>query len=231
MPGIRRFIDEDPETYFIGNGDLIDAVIASDLKRYRKSSDGTTGDDIVDQQIMTVVDILIPHKERIIGLGCGNHEDEITKRCGTNPMARICDALGVKFLGYDWLLKIVMSENNARGRSVVFRGHHGWGGGCRSEGGEITKYSRDMAYWDADVFIYGHGHKLDTHRFPRLGISGNKLISKPKIMCLCGSFLKTFSSGVDPSYSEKKGFPPLEMGGLTIKITPDANWVKLKIDI
>lgn len=221
VKGFKKFLqdDDDPQTYFIGGGDLLDSIVVTD-KRYRKTEDGTTGDDIVDEQIAEMLKCLLPYKERILGLGTGNHEDVITNRCGTNPIKRLCKELEVPFLGYSCFFRVRMSENGGRCRQVVIKQHHGWGGGSRTRGANITKYERDLGKWDADIFLYGHVHQKQYDRMPRLGISGMTLVSRPQLMAICGTFLKTLSDTSDPTYSELKGFPPTEIGGITIKIKP-----------
>lgn len=226
----KSFIDEDKESYFIGMGDLLDCIIPTDEKRYRKSSDSIDGDDIIDQQIYKIYEWLKPHQKRIIALGTGNHEDVIAKRCGTNPIKRLCDKLQTKFLGYSWLLRLQLHERDARIRTVIIRGHHGWGGGSRTQGADLTKFSRDMNYWIADIFLYSHVHRKQADRIARLGLSGNRLVSKPKLLGVCGTFLKTYSNTDDPTYSEIKGFPPTEIGGIVINIKPSSSWVDMWID-
>ncbi len=229
----KQFINEDSDCYFVGLGDLMDMVVPQDSKRYRKSSDATEGDGVIDEQIDKLYSWLEPHKSRILGLGTGNHCDEITKRHGTNPMARLCKMLNVPFLGYSWLLRLRcgIGERFERVRTVVIRGHHGWGGGSRTQGADLTKYARDISYWDADVFCYGHVHKKQSDRISRLGMAGEKLISKPKLLVVCGTFLKTFGPNEDPTYSEVKGYPPTEIGGVTINIRPTGDWVRYWVDM
>ena len=136
------------------------------------------------------------------------------------------------YTGYSCLLKIVFSHNGGAGRSVIIRQHHGWGGGSRTRGANITKYERDIGKWDADIFLYGHVHQKQFDRVPRLGMRGLKLIARHQLMVLCGSYLKTYSETEDPTYAEIKGFPPVEIGGVTIKIKPDSNrWVHLSAEL
>ena len=219
--------DSDEHTYFIGGGDLLDSIIVNDI-RYRKSSDPFQGDDIIDTQVSEMTDILMPYKDRIICLATGNHEDVITKRCGTNPTKRIAKNIGTSFIGYSGLIRLAFRENKGRGRVVVVRIHHGWGGGSRTQGADLTKYSKDLQYWDADLFLYGHVHRRQTDSVPRIGLVGTKMVSKPKTMCICGTWLKTYVNGVDPTYSEIKGYPPVEIGGVSINIKPTMDWVKIK---
>jgi hypothetical protein len=219
----------DEKTLFIGIGDLLDCVIVKDVKRYRKSVDASEGDSIIDEQIDLAYDILQPYRDNIIGLGHGNHEDEIIKHCGTNPIKRICKRLEVPFLGYSGLVRLTFrNTKGGRGRLVVVRYHHGWGGGSRTQGADLTKFSKDISYWDADIYLYGHVHRQQTDTIPRLGLTGEKITSKPKIMAICGTFLKTYLNSDDPTYSEVKGYPPVEIGSIVVTIRPHRRWVKLK---
>lgn len=224
--------DSDDKTLFIGIGDLLDCIIVKDFKRYRKSGDSSFGDAIIDEQIDKAEEILRPYTDRIIGLGHGNHEDTIIKVCSTNPIKRLCKRLDVPFLGYSGLVRLIFSIRDkgkfGKTRTVVIRYHHGWGGGSRTQGADLTKYSRDLAYWDADIYLYGHVHRQQTDSIPRLGLSGEKVISRPKIMAICGTFLKTYLDTNNPTYSEVKGYPPVELGGVVVKIKPYREWVKMK---
>ena len=125
--------------------------------------------------------------------------------------------------------RTLSNESGSRGRTVNIRMHHGWGGGSRTQGADLTKFSRDVANFDCDLFLYGHVHRRQDDRVPRLGLTGDKLVSKPKVMVICGTYLKTYTSDANVSYSEAKGYPPTEIGAPTITITPDAQWVKMAV--
>ena len=222
--------DDDKNTYIIGGGDTIDSIIVTD-PRYRKSMDATSSDDIIDEQIEGIEKILSPYKDRIIGLARGNHEKTIIQKCSTNPIKRLCKRLDTKDLGYSGLIRLILNENKSRIRTVIIKYHHGWGGGSRTQGADLTKYSKDLQYWDADIFLYGHIHRKQTDRVPRLGLSGEELISKPKIECICGTFQKTYTRGPDSTWAEERGYPPTEIGGLIVKIKPVERWVTIKVDV
>ena len=223
--------DSDDNTYFLGIGDLMDSIIVSDLKRYQKHSDDIAGDAILDSQIDGIYEILKPYKDKIIGLGRGNHEDTIIKYCGTDLMQRLCNRLECKYLGLSGLIRFMMTDSGARGRTIIIRWHHGWGGGSRTQGADLTKYSKDTMHWDADIFLYGHVHRKQSDAVPRLGLSGEKLINKPKLIGICGTFLKTYSNTTSSTYSELKGYPPVEIGGITVNIKPREYGVKSWIDV
>ncbi len=228
---LKRYLaDSDDCTYFMGGGDFLDSIITRDIRRYTKAADATETDAIIDEQVRKGFSILEPYKDKIIGWGRGNHEAAIRTHCGTDPAERLAELLGCPNLGYSGLIRLLLSENGTRTRTVIIRWHHGWGGGSRTQGADLTKFSRDIAYWDADIYLYGHVHKKQSDRIPRLGLSGNKLIARPKLVGLCGTFLKTYTATADSTYAEEKGYPPVELGGIVVNIQPDRYWCKVWID-
>jgi hypothetical protein len=221
-----------PNHYLFGGGDLNDMVILADTKRYTKANDICPTDDIVDYQIDRAEEILDPMRGRIIGLGEGNHEEEIAHRCGTNPSKRLAKRLNTTYLGYSGLIRLQLSENGARGRTVDIRWHHGWGGGgSRTRGYPLTKYSKDIAYWKADLYLYGHDHQKQDDRIVGFGIGArNTLCARDRMLVVCGTYLKTYTLTEYPTYGEKAGYPPVAIGCPTINITPNADWVTMSVD-
>jgi hypothetical protein len=235
IDAFKQYVTPDPLTYFIGGGDLLDSVITRDIKRYSKASDASVGDAIIDEQVDEMVKILTPVKKNIIGIGSGNHEAKITIHCGTDPAARLCKELGTRYLGYSWLVDLTfINKKSGHWDNLIIKGNHGWGS-SRTQGGDLTKYSRDVGYWDADLFLYGHCHRHQYDEFPRIGVKKGKLYARPKIMVICGSFLKTLSDGPIPSYSEQAGYPPVSIGGIPIHIKPGKDgmeiWTEMKVKI
>jgi hypothetical protein len=228
VKAFKKFMAEsDENTYFIFGGDLFDSIVVNDV-RYRKSGDSTKGDAIIDELVDQGEEYLYKYKDRILGIAKGNHEDVVTRRCGSDLIARLCKRLDVPDIGFSGLFRLILTENGSRGRKVIIRYHHGWGGGSRTIGADLTKFSKDMSYWDADIFLYGHVHRKQTDSLPRLGLVGDKLVAKPQILAICGTFLKTYTDDVQPTYSEVKGYPPITTGGVVISIKPTGKWVDLK---
>ena len=162
---------------------------------------------------------------------CGNHEDTIVQKCATNPIKRLCNKMSVPYLGYSWFLKLLFSEKGARGRTVIIHGHHGFGGGSRTQGADLTKYSKDISFYDASIFLRGHVHRLQFDEIPQLGIIGENLVNKPRILIICGSFKKSLNTNGDTTWEEKQGFPPVKIGGSTILIKPNSTWVDIKVSL
>jgi hypothetical protein len=230
---LKQFLsDSDEDTYFIGGGDMMDSIILGD-KRYSKSSDATESDAIIDEQEDELYEDLKPYKNRIVGIGIGNHEEILISRCGTNPIKRLCKRLSddehtVHYLSKSGLIKLLFREGAGRGRKVVIRFHHGWGGGSRTEGGSLTKYAKDVKHYECDIGLYGHDHKMMAYQIARLGMVGDKLVNKPIHIGLCGTFLKTFLVGDNITYSDSAGYPPVAVGGIKFTIKPHHEGVKIK---
>lgn len=230
--------DSGRNTYFVIGGDLWDAISVTD-PRYRKSTDNSETDAIINESLDRGYELLQPYKNKIIGIGLGNHEDVVLRRYGVDLTKLLCERLGGKShtkpkefptpLGYSWGLTLRFREGEGRGRSLRVRGHHGWGGGSRTQGADLTKYSKDMASWDADVFLYGHVHRRQTDTIRRLSFNNRRVIARPKIIGICGTFLKTVSRDEYPTYSERAGYPPTEIGGLTLCVKPMASEAKQQI--
>ena len=234
IEAFKRYLDDrDEHTYFLGIGDLMDDIITKDLKRYEKHSDDSETDYIVDEQVDRMEKLLSPlaKEGRIIGLGEGNHERTISKYCGTNPIKRLCKRLDVTQLGYSGFVRLRFREKAGRGRTVMIYHHHGFGGGSRTEGADITKFARHASHFDADIYLYGHVHKLDSHPVTRMAAVGDKWIAKPRHVIICGTYLRTLSKVADPTYAEMRGYTPTTIGGAICNIKPDPDyWVKIKID-
>lgn len=225
---LKKFISDNPDALYVGLGDMLDSIVCTD-KRYSKAMDWTSGEGIIDEQVENLYAILKPIAGQIIGLGEGNHERVYTDRTNSNPTRRLAQMLNVPYLGYTWIVRLVLHEDNTRIRTVLVYGHHGWGGGTRTMGGDLTKYSKIMSYYDCDVFLFGHTHNLQTHRIERLALTGNKLIAKPKHLAITGTWMKTISPDEIPSWAETKGFAPARIGCPTISIRPNGTWADISI--
>ncbi len=227
-----------PNAWIIGIGDHVDALVPNDAKRFQISTvdpkflAADNPDEILDLQAQEFVEIMRPYQGRILGLGLGNHETAISKRYGFSIHRQICRDLGADDLGYSFLMLLKLTDPvNRRTRSLTIFGIHGFGGGGRTEGGSITKYSRMVQYYSADIFVSGHDHSPWSKKVARIGLnSKGKIQHKDLILANTGSFMKTLSEGETPSWAETHGFPPRNLGGLVVDVKPDANgWMDTRI--
>lgn len=225
--------DRDEKTWFMTVGDLWDAIYFRD-KRFKASEhDHTFDDDPIDIEVQEMVDLLLPIKDRLICIGHGNHEETILKMHHTNMSKRLADTLKIPFVGYSYWLRLMLGwKGGGRVRSIDFFCTHGFGGGTRTEGGSITKYSKFSDRFLCDVFIAGHDHRKQYVRYPLLGIAGVKdvkLISRTKLVCLGGSWKKAYSDTTSATWEETKGFPASEIGGMTVEIKTTDKGVKFNV--
>lgn len=222
LKAFKKFIsDNDDLTYYYTNGDLWDAIYFRD-KRFKASGQyKTEKDDAIDEEVDEMVELLMPIKERLICIGHGNHEEQVLKMCLTNMSKRLATALNVPYLGYSFWVRLKLECNNARIRAIDIFSTHGFGGGTRTEGGSVTKYSKYADRYDCDIFVAGHDHRLQFVKYPLLAIAGDnqvKMFSKSKLVCLGGSWKKAYSGDTSTTWEETKGFPASLMGGMTIEI-------------
>lgn len=223
----------DDNTYIIGGGDWLECIVPGD-KRYRKGLDNSESEEIIDEQLNGLYEIFKPYRERILWIGDGNHEDSVIKYSGTNPMKRLAERLStdqhtILYTGYNCFISLRLNENGARTRTVKVYCHHGWGGGSRTQGADLTKYSKHAANIEADLFLYGHVHRRQQDELPRLTGIGKKFIAKPKRLLICGAYKKTFSNTAVATFAERLGFQPSRIGCMFVNIKPTAEWVEMSV--
>ncbi len=166
-----------PNVWILGNGDNVDCITPSDMKRFELNTidplylQMEDPNLVLDAQAEEFVSILKPYQGRILGLGCGNHETVISKRYGTSIHRTIVNALGTDDLGYSCILLLKLRDTSGKTRSVTIHQTHGFGGGGRTSGGSITKYSRMLSYFDADIYLSGHDHQEFSRKVARLGVA------------------------------------------------------------
>jgi hypothetical protein len=224
---LKKHVDE--KTFIIGVGDWLDMIIVQDVKRYIKVFDAMKSGALIDEQIAGLAEIFKPYARNVIAIGDGNHEDTII-RIGTNPMKRLADMLTTKdhapiYVGYSWLLALSFHlPSGSQGRTCIIRGHHGWGGQTRTQGADITKYSNDVLFWSADLFLYGHTHNLKVNPVQEgrmVGKSGWRTFTKK--MLVCGSYQRTYGNSAEATYAEKRGFPPVSTQCPIVYLRPGAS--------
>jgi len=244
--------DGQHKRYLLFPGDLFDLILPNDLKRFRPSAlkwiitDPNTGrhrdtrdrkDAIVDMLVNDAYKLLKPYASRILGIGFGNHERSYIKRGYSDPIAGLITQLNkhttkdarIAHLGYSAFLRLVIQpqQHKQRGgtRSITLYYHHGWGGGARTRGATITKYWKHLADYGADIGVYAHDHKSQLDSSIRFELIGRppRVKAKKRLLVLAGTFLRTISDGVDPSYGEEKGYAPENIGRHLIWIKPIFN--------
>jgi len=209
------YIASTPNCYTIGMGDYIDSILPKD-NRYDPSDDFK----MMDANIEIIRLTLAPIKDRIICLLTGNHEYHLHSAGYGDPVKRLCSDLGVPYGGFSSFIKIKVIPKTHRSSLVIYA-HHGWSAGRRT-GNVVNNVENLSQYWDADIYLVGHSHKLWATRQVKIGWGGQRKV----IFGNTGSFLETCSWDTS-SYSERAGYPPLKLGVLKIKYYPKSGDIHL----
>lgn len=219
-------------------GDQADAIVPKDPRRFTISNvapwayeeSWCRGEEfpieaVIDRQEHRIKQIcgLLP-TERVLGIGDGNHENEYLKHHSHDVTRHVAKHFGWKLLGYTFFLNVTVGfEDHPRTFTFTIYGHHGWGGGSRTEGYNLTKFSKHMPYFDAQIYAFGHVHDTQTKIIPRLRPmaeeewtlgkhSDERLHFDDRVLIVTGTYLRTLAHGRFPTYSEEKGFPPRKLG-------------------
>jgi UDP-2,3-diacylglucosamine pyrophosphatase LpxH len=235
-----QYIMKKEDCYMIGVGDYSDLIIRQDIKRFMGSCGKRELNDVLDSALNEQRNIVIKKFKpladagKILGLGEGNHEYDIKKYHSFDVMQDICSALKVPYLGTSYFYKLILKrKKGSTCRNVVIWGHHGFGQGGYTIGGAINKRARMFQHYDADIIIMGHDHQKFGTRMIRLGIDDANppnIIHKPVIVGATGSYLKTAIKG-DTTYSERKGYPPTDLGVIKITISFEGHDAKLAMHV
>ena len=225
-----------PNTYSIGMGDYIDAVIHLDQNRYDI--------ECVDPEFNTPEKQYeyiekwfgkLADKDKLWFILEGNHCFEIRHRYGHEHCARWGRDLNVPFLGVQGMMRLVLSDNNGRKNEKGINHprhsvqydlfcHHGHGGG-KSTGVVVNKIQEFARSYDADIYCMGHSHKksgiiegrwrINSRRSPdnKFGFSEHKVA-----FVNTGTFMDSFRPGIPSTYAERKGLPPTVKGVVKIML-------------
>ena len=215
---------EDPNRYLIFLGDAADAIYPSgNEKRYDA--------DTIDMRFYPPVkaynyfrEKLAPlaKKNKIVGIHTGNHDDKLRLVSGTDYVKDyVCQPLGVKYLGWMAYTNLFIKQNGQKYRYVI-NSNHGAFTGSRT-GGNLNRLEDLGRSYDCDILLRGHTHRIGALKTERYELTEDgKIITKKQIFATVGSFHKSMVENV-ALYSERKDYPPLKTGSITIKIAPKKN--------
>lgn len=235
-------IAADPNAYWIGGGDYVDAICQVGDKRYKPStlSRWLLGeDDPMDAQARYAVDMLKPIAGKCLGLVKGNHEwgaeTFYARNLYWDIVRGIADAAGKApeslALGIQGFIRIRFRRGTPEkyGGSWVFTiyAHHGFGGG-RLPGGHALTIGRVLGDYFCDLAMMGHRHtEVIVPKTVTSPTSGGGVEYHKRVGMFVPSYLNSYiipSSDKKPfdTYAEKVGLPPTPLGTIPVYIQPDA---------
>ena len=134
---VLETIKDTPNVYTILNGDLCNTAL-------KNSKSDVYSDDLTPmEQILRLVEILEPIKDKILVIGTGNHEDRISKDTNIDVIRLVARELGIEDRYADnwWYLFLRFGEKESGRKAPMcyqITGYHGSGGG-RKTGGKANR--------------------------------------------------------------------------------------------
>lgn len=225
----------DPSMYWIGLGDIIDAVGVADRKRFSARSLAAwltvaDMDDIVGAQHRKAVETFKPIAGKCLAFLEGNHETAVAKYHERNVYKAIVSDLVAAGapedigLGYCGNLLTTFRRGPKEGTSTIrWHLHHGYGGG-KLLGGKALNLERLMAsHPDCEIVAMGHVHAALHTTLPvyRLDREGNETL-RTRHGLICGTFLRPSVPDSGPTYGEVFGYPPSPVAYPDLILRPGA---------
>jgi predicted phosphodiesterase len=217
-------------SYIVGIGDLVDCIIKDD-PRFDMSglAPWVLKDNIIDSQREWIVELFKPVKDKIITLLSGNHEENIHLRYQNDIMHNICNDLGVPWGGYSCFIDLLLKpKGGTQSYRYTIHAFHG-AGAAVTEGARLMRLKRLIDSVEADIYLMGHLHSMSSYLPEKLALRNHRIKSVHKIAVTTGSWLRSYTQGMTPSYSEKKGYPPSQIGAPCILLHPDTGEMKLEM--
>jgi len=238
------------------NGDILDAIVAKDAKRFSPSCIAKRlrgRDDIVTAEIEWAYEILEPYAAIIDMIGEGNHDKAIRLHHGTDPVLEIVGMLNrhlvetgsehrINYGAYRGFIDYRWRRAGGSGtRRVVIFYHHGSGGISQATKG-IMNFWRLQTWVDSDVIWVGHTHNSLGDTTPvrvRCPLSGDTPAADPIKNVMTGSYLWNLQgltqdgirkNGRPADYAGDAMLPPQNMGGTLLRILFRRNDRELRLD-
>lgn len=249
-----REIEDDPYSLWVGGGDYADYIGYTD-KRFDPDAmaEWISVKDLGDlgkKCTERVRDLLMPIRNKCLGLLIGNHELKYALRTEHESLHHwLCQELDVPYLGYCCFFDLhfcltakqktpAMKDSlpprrgeNRHNDSNVFRvfAHHG-AGYATTPGGKLNKLISAMNAFDADLYFLGHVHDQMGRRQPAISANADctKLTQRTRLGMISGSYLKTYNQG-SVSYGEQKMYGPTTLGAAVATICPDTRHINASI--
>jgi len=222
---------EKSNAYTFGNGDLCESTLRTSKGEIYKQVGSP--EDQRDQMI----ELLYPHRNKILGLVDGNHEDRIWREAGIHIMRDIAKALDVPYRPEGLLHKVSFGKGNSHhdNKPFVFWFYqtHGYGG-ARTKSAKAVKVERTATWIHADFYAMSHDHVVnvapdvyllpdprtraekvynkETREWRETGFRIGRVKAHRKMLIKTNAYLKW------GGYSEFGGFPPTDMATPLIKL-------------
>ncbi len=235
---LRQVIDEiknTPNAFWIFGGDGCEFINRHGDPRHKEFdlAKWLWGiDDTAKAQEERLKEYLLPIAPQCLAILCGNHEGSILQATDRNMYAslisfikdegHIKEPLGLGYRGFIRIRCVRGQGKQTHTTTLTIFAEHGWSAG-RQSGGVINNAERVFGQVETDMYIFGHSHASFVKPHISLRPVGNKAIEANKLIVNAGSFRGLADRDeADPGgYEDRKGLPPLQVGGVKIYFQPD----------
>lgn len=219
-------------------GDVFDAILPADKKRFTASGQRERRDDVVNAMVDRAVEVLAPYADHIDMIAIGNHETSLIKHNGVDPVSLLLRDLNrvrkpetverwgrIRHGGYQGFLRLRFErDGGANVKTYTIFYNHGQGGSA-----EVTKGGIDLArrsYISADLVWMGHKHtKIAELMDPEVGLDqANRLYVREKRGIITGCYIKPYSQydieadGYRLSFGAERMRVPQAQGGAMLRV-------------
>lgn len=214
-------IKNDPNSYCIINGDIMNWASKTSV------SDIYSETLKPMEQIQSAYDLLLPIKDKIIGILTGNHELRAWKSEGIDILRLVARQMGIEDRYSSRSMYIFLrfgsditgkKENNPsklpRKLCYTLFVNHGSGGG-RREGSKVNRLADMATIADADIYIHSHTHLPVIMRVPFYRVN----LSNSSIQLVDKLFINTGASLNYGGYGEQFEFKPSSKETPVIKLS------------
>ena len=232
-------IKDDSSAFWFGGGDIFDAIIFQDAKRFDPDNlpdwmlrgapmrIRSKIKDIVKAQLEYGFEILNPIKNKCIGFLLGNHEYTITHYHNRDIMKEICDEFKAPNLTDHAFIRFNCKRSYNGGENCsVIRAYvcHGNGGG-RSPGAEPTHLTRIAQERDCELILRGHSHNfhimpaIPRLTIPKRGRMPEHATTHDVRAANWGSWLLSYAVGPS-TYDSRANYPVRVLSTLCATVKP-----------
>lgn len=219
-----------PGGRFLGVGDYIDFTSPSNRRRLLSAALYDTATDAIDRMACAICDdlmeVLEPSRGRWLGLVHGHHYHAL--QSGKLSDEYLAERLDCPFLGTSAFLEITTPSARTPLRVMM---HHYWAGG-RTPGAHLHEAHRRVASHDADLYFYGHCHRLGVEPLVQLTTAegedgGVQILALSRGIIFCGSYAlhwqqdSRFGGRPWGTYAEHKGLAPTVTGSPAVWCYPE----------
>lgn len=233
MPLIKdtiKYIEKTPNCYTILNGDLMNNALKT------SKSDSYMEQMTMEQEQDTIIELLMPIKDKILFIAQGNHEYRTKVAVGIDPLRYVARSLGLMQKdrygdnSYGLILKFGKNCGTKVPNKYRIFGIHGGGGGGRRLGSSMNALEEmTKVVGNADLYLHSHTHTCinASDRVFEFDDKSDKLISKIRTFFNTTAFLNY------GGYAEQKGYKVTDNVPRTLRISAVrvGNKMEYKTDI